>query len=180
MGFIGTYYADLTGYRVGNFKVEAIVGRDSVGAPKWRVVCKKCGQEQILPHSKVAPVIEAKAPGNLMCVNPECFLSRSQVEPSESLADLRKREHRAAEQAARLAESEATHRQEQAAKQQVQAARLARLKAEYRTFWLCQIKTQIEESRIISFKHWQQLDPSTRRMVLDRIKTDPTLMVEGL
>jgi hypothetical protein len=179
MNFIGTF-VDLSSYRVGIFKVEGLAGRDSTGAPKWKVICKECGQEQVLAHAKIAPMIEAKAPNNLTCVNAECFLSRSQVEPSESFADLRKRERREAEQAARLAESEATHRQEQAAKQRAEAARLAALKDQYRFVWLHQIKTQIEESRIISFKHWQQLDPSTRRMVLEKTRTDPTLMVEGL
>lgn len=179
MGFIGTY-ADLTGYKIGLFRVHALAGRDATGAPRWKLICKECGQEQVLAHTKVATVIEAKAPDNLACVNPSCPLSKSQAKPSESLADFRKRGRIEVEQAARQAESEATHRQKQAAKEQADAAKLAALKCEYRTFWLHQIKTQIEESKITSFKRWRQLQPDTRQMILDKIKEDPTIMVEGL
>jgi phage terminase large subunit GpA-like protein len=179
MGFIGTF-ANLTGYKVGDFKVEGLAGRDAAGAPRWTVACRKCGQEQVLAHARMATALESKAVNNLVCANPSCPLSRSHDKESESFAEFRQRERREAEQAARQSKAEAAERQAEAAKGRAEFEKVAALRMEYRTYWNHQIQTEIEESKLISFKRWQQLQPDTRSLILDKIKTDPTIMVEGL
>lgn len=179
MSFLGTF-ANWTGYVAGNFTVQGLAGRDKAGAPQWTVACGKCGQAQVIPHAKVASVIQTKAPDNLTCANAACPLSRSRDRQYESFADFRKRQRREAEQVARQAATDEELRQEKVAKHQAENSKLAALQAEYRTYWLHQIKTIIEESEIASFRRWQQLPQETRLMILDRLDKDPTLRVKGL
>src|ERR1700743_2700916 len=112
MGFIGNF-ADLTGYKLGNFQIESLVGRDTAGYPKWRTVCGKCGQSQVISHRKLAPLIESKAVASFQCTNGACELSRSHRD-TETLADIRRQESREAEQAEKRRAEELQRAAEQA------------------------------------------------------------------
>jgi len=178
--FLGNF-ADLTGYKISSFRVEGLAGRDAAGAPRWSVVCGECGEPQVVPHARAAALLESKTgDDNLYCTNGGCPLSRSQASSSETFAQFRKRERReAAEQGRRVAEAQSAAEAE-AAKQRVKDAKLSALRAEYVRFWNHQIKTRIEESKIVTFDRWQQLTEHTRRMVLSRISADSTVYFEGL
>jgi hypothetical protein len=174
MPFLGTF-ANLTGYQLGDFCVETLVGRDAAGHPKWRIVCGKCRESQIVPHQKIALLIEAKAPENFQCVNQSCELSHTHGY-SLSLADIKREERMESEHAAR---QEAAARQaatEQAAKD----AKLIPIKAEYAFYARHQLGTAIEDSQILTFDRWRRLTPETRRMVLDALKTDRETYFIGL
>lgn len=175
MSFLGTY-ADLTGYHIGSFTVDGLIGRDKSGAPTYRVKCGQCWSHQGIGHARLAHLTQSKASQrSLCCNNPACPLSRHEHH-SESLGDLRGQERKQAEQAAeavRLARIEAE-------KQRAKAAQIAALKAEYRRYWNHQMRTNIEQSKIVKLERWQQLTEGTRRLIMDRISKDPTVYFEGL
>lgn len=167
--FLGTF-ADLTYCKLGNFEVESLAGRDAAGHPRWRVVCGKCGDLQIVPHSKIAPLINTKAAANFQCKNGACPLSRNHHH-SETLTDLRQAERREAEEAARRLAEE----QRAAAEIAAEDARLAKLKAQYAFYYRHQLKTKIETAQIVPFERWRQLTPETRKMVIETLRGEPTV-----
>lgn len=179
--FVCGTYRDLTGMVVvGGFVVEGRVGRDSSGAPRWRISCKCCGWQQTLSHSKLAPLVESRATqATLQCSNGECPLSRQHHE-SESISQMRRQERLEAERAANAADEAQRAAEEKAAKGRQQTAKLEALKNEWRGYWLHQICTDIEADKIASFERWQRLSPETRRAVLDRINADPACYFPGL
>jgi hypothetical protein len=174
MGFLGTF-ANLTGYRLGGFRIESLVGRDAAGYPKWRVVCGKCGIGQIVPHTKTAALLESKAPENLQCTNGACELSRTRKQ-SESFSDIRRQEREQGEQNARDEAKANLAVAEQARKD----AKLARLKAEYGYYYRHQLGTAAIDSDIVAFDRWQKLVPETRQMVLNALKADRAAYFRGL
>jgi hypothetical protein len=174
VGFIRNF-ANLTGYKLGTFRIDGLVGRDAAGYPKWRVICGKCGQEQIVSHSKLAPLIESKAVGNFQCANGACELSRTHRH-SETLADVRRQERREAEQAGKHTPEE----QEIARERAVWASREVELKAEWAEYFRHQIGTQAANEDIIPFCRWQKFTPETRKMILDALRKDPTAFFKGI
>jgi hypothetical protein len=174
MGFLGTF-ANLTGYRLGSFRIESLIGRDAAGYPKWRIVCGKCGESQIMVHAKIAALIESKAPENLQCTNGACQLSRTHRSPV-TLSDLRHQERCELEEAARNEEAA----KQAAAEQSKKDAKLARLKAEYGYYYRHQLGTGATDSDVVSFERWQKLVPETRKMVMEHLKADPTVYFRGL
>jgi hypothetical protein len=179
MSFLGNF-ADLTGLRIDNFTVLSIAGRDSARAPRWRVLCGECCQEQVIPHAKLAAVLESKAPANLRCANAACPSSWSQTNHSESLAEFRQRQRREADEAAQADAEKQEAAEIEAAQQRAEEARLAALKAEYRFYFNHQLRTEAKESDIVPLERWQQLTNETRRMVLERISKDPAVWFRGL
>lgn len=178
MNFVGTF-ADLTGERLGPFHVKSMAGRDATGIPRWKIVCT-CGYPQTLDHYRLLPLVESKhSQTTLRCANPACELARHSHR-SESLSDMRRRERQANEQAARSAEEVQKSAQEQASKERARDARIAALKAEYRTYWLHQIQTSIEESKIASLARWCELSDTTRSRLLEIMQKDPNARIEGL
>src|SRR5882724_6275447 len=94
-------YADLTGYKIGNFVVRSIAGRDRAKAPVWRLMCQKCKREQLLSHSKLTVRLESQfATETLLCQNAACPLSRRDSVHTETLADVHKQERQEQQKAA--------------------------------------------------------------------------------
>jgi hypothetical protein len=54
------------------------------------------------------------------------------------------------------------------------------LKSTYRVYWNHQICTSLDQSQIASFARWRQLSDGTREIVLDALRADPNVRVEGL
>jgi hypothetical protein len=178
MNFRGIY-ADLTGQSIQKFTVEGLAGRDPSGAPRWKVVCS-CGHPQVLGHAKLLPLVQGRTTQtSLLCGSPACPLSRRESQ-SETIEEFRRQERREAEQAARLAAESQKATEAEAAKRQAEDARIAALKAEYRFYWNHQIKTEIEESKIIPLTRWCELSEGTRKVVLDALSIDPNVRISGL
>ena len=172
MIFLGTY-ADLTGRRIGNFLVAGLSGRDSAGAPCWRIVCDQCQYPQTLSHAKLAPLVQSRATqASIQCANPACPLSR-QASTSETISEFRRRERREAAQAAIIEANDAAERNKETRRQRADDANLEAVRREYIRVWNHLIRTPIEESKIVTFDRWKSLSAIDRRMLLDRMNADP-------
>ncbi len=174
MSFLGPYL-NLTDCAVGGFTVESLAGRDAAGHPKWRVVCSKCGDVQVLPHKKLAPLIDSGAAQNLQCANGACKLSRSN-RYSETLNDFRRQERKEANAAARRAADAQRKADAEAAK----ARAVAVLKREWQEYYRHQLQTNIELTEIMPFERWRQLSPGNRQIIMERLRADPTAYFTGL
>lgn len=97
-----------------------------------------------------------------------------------TLSEFRKRERRDAEQAAKAAAEVQRAADAETVQQRIKDARTAALKAEYRFYWNHQINTTIEESKIVPFSRWCELQDGTRKMVLDILRADPNVRIQGL
>jgi hypothetical protein len=97
-----------------------------------------------------------------------------------TLAEFRRREHREDEKAAALAAEAQRVAEAETVKQRIEDARIAALKSSYRIYWLHQIKTSIEETKIVPFSRWCELQDGTRKTVLDRLRANSTARIQGL
>ena len=178
-GFIGNY-ADLTNYRLGEFTVEGLAGRNPGGEPRWNVVCQRCNGLQILPHCKIVRLIEGRRTQlNLQCGNGACPASRT-TSTIESGDEYRRRVRRE-EAAAASQAAEARHLADAAAvKQRAADAQRLALQREYIRYWIHQTKAGTDDADIVSRARWEQLTPGTREQVLDIITKDPTVRISGL
>lgn len=173
-GFLPGGFANLHGFRVGEFRVERLLGRDR-GVPRWEVSCGRCGQPQFIGHLRLAPLIEGRrTQRSLQCTNPSCPLSKN-TSGSKTLAEFLKRERLEAEEKAnaegeRLAEAQAEWVQERA-----KEAELDRLKAQFREFWLHQMKTSLPESAIPTLQQWCGFSESARQQILEKCRRDPAV-----
>jgi hypothetical protein len=176
MSFIGTF-ADLTGMKVGRFRVEELTGRDKAGAPRWKVVCGVCCFPQTLPHSNAVNLVQGKhSQTSLLCANPACPLSH-QAREIETITDLRRKERRQAKEAEASAAEAQRAVEQQATKLRASEARMTGIKASYRTYWLHQIRTTIPESEIATLAQWGKLSEATRQQVLTACAADPTVQI---
>jgi hypothetical protein len=175
--FIGTY-ANLQGMKIGRrFRVDELAGRDKAGAPRWKVVCDVCWLPQTLPHSKVANLVQGKRSQiSLLCSNPACPSSRHENE-NETITQFRRRERREAQEAAASAAKAQRAAELLAAKQRINDDKFADLKTQYRTYWLHQIKTAIDEAEIVSLPRWSKLSDATRQQILTACAADPTVQI---
>lgn len=176
MNFIGNY-ANLTGQRIGPFYVEGMVGRNASGAPCWRIIheVEDCGCPQMVEHSRLVLLLQGRGTQiSLHCANPACEFSR-QTRQIETVEQFRKHERN---EAIAASEAQEVSTREQARKR-IADSRLAALKEQYRAYWLHQIKTDIEESRIASFVRWCELSDTTRQEIVDLCHADSTVRIQG-
>jgi hypothetical protein len=171
-GFVNGYYLDLRGRTVASFHITELMGRMPGGEPRWEIVCCRCSHSEVLPHSKLLPIVTSQ--GQLQCPNLTCA-SRT-ASDVETFEQFRKRERREAKAAAAQSAEAAKIVEAEAAVKQVASARLADLKAEYRTFWRHQFNTEAPE-QIVPFSRWCELTQGTRQIVMDRIEADPTAFI---
>lgn len=171
-GFLADGRADLTGYRLGQFIVDRLVGRDRAGAPRWELQCTRCRTYQILGHTKLARLLEGKHSQNhLQCTNAVCRASQPQP---ESLGDFLRRERKQAEQAAQAEAERQKAAELEAAKERAKEQRLDQLKADYREFWLHHIKLRdFPEAEIPPLKRWLELSGGDRQKILESIRKNP-------
>jgi hypothetical protein len=172
--FITGGFANLTGYALGDFAIEALAGRDANGAPKWRVSCGRCGDCQIVPHIKLAPMLESKATANLQCAN-GCQ-NDAGMNCNETFSQFRRGERRKAEETSRRAVEE----QRKAEAEVVKQAAFSALKREWQDYYRHQLGTKIEISQIVAFERWRQLSSGTRKIIMERLRADPTAYFTGL
>lgn len=175
--FLGTS-ANLAGMKVGQFLIEELAGRDKAGAPLWKVVCDVCVFPQTLPHSKLANLVQGKhSQVSLLCANLACPLSHHENQ-NETITQFRRQERRQAQEAEALAAAAQRSAEQLAAKQRLNNAKLADLKTQYRTYWLHQIKTTIDEAAIASLAQWSSLSEDTRKQLLAACAADPTVRIK--
>lgn len=166
--FLGTY-RNLAREHIGKFTVIELAGRDSSGAPCWRVICDTCSYPQTLPHSKLAPLVEGKdTQQSLMCQNPACDFSR--VHHTEmTVADIRREE--AAEAAALLEQERAA-----AAKAHVallNATRNYELHKTYCQLWNHQYRNGVSTDQICTKQRWFGLGDANRALVIAAMVANP-------
>jgi hypothetical protein len=170
--FIGTY-ANLTNYRIGGFKVTELRGRDPAGAPVWTVRCLSCGGTQDLAHARLASMVESKrTQRSLFCSNGSCRESKAESHGGQTYAQFLKQEKREAAIRAAGEADKAAVSAEMVIRQRAKDAHLEVLRTEYRQFYLHHLKTRIDNQPIVPFARWKQLEPETRRIVLERCRTD--------
>ncbi|MFL6437714.1 MAG: hypothetical protein ACJ71Q_09055 [Terriglobales bacterium] len=129
------------------------------------------GHTQVLGHLRLAALVESKAPNNLQCSDAGCPLAKS-TNTSETLAQFLKRERTEAQ---RQAQAEAERRkaaEAEAGEQRASQARTEALRLEYREFWLHQLKADVPEPEMPSFKQWCAFSESARRQILARNRQD--------
>jgi hypothetical protein len=87
-------YADLTGFKVGNFKVDSLAGSDRYGRPLWEITCKHCRVSQNFEHRQLCNALESGRPDEvLFCKNTRCVNSRkNNVDETPSLFEIRQHE----------------------------------------------------------------------------------------
>jgi hypothetical protein len=175
--FIGTY-RNLIGQQLTGFKITGLSGRDSSGAPAFRVECDKCLCNQTVVYAKLAPLVGSKTQRSLLCANPACPASRHQRHV-ETLSDIRREERKQQEAADRQAAAEQLAAERIAAKHRAQTAKFTALQIQYRRYWVHQIQTNIQESAIASFSRWCKLSDASREKLLDICATDPTVQIHG-
>jgi hypothetical protein len=179
--FLGTF-ADLTGYRINNFMIEGLSGRDVSGAPFWRVVHQAagCNYPQSLPHSRIAALVQGRhSQISLLCANPACPLSHRESQ-SETIDEFRRRERREAEQAARAAAEAKREADAKAETDRRQAARDAEIQRTYIRYLNAQWRAGQDDDTICSRRRWFELTPGTREIVMDLIEKDPMVRIGGL
>jgi hypothetical protein len=174
MTFIGTF-ANLTGYRIGGFKVTELRGRDPNGAPIWAVRCLSCGSTQDLAHARLASMVEAKhTQRSLHCQNGSCRESKAESHGGQTFAQYLKEERRAEAVRAASEAVQADEAADKAKRQRAKDAHLEVLRTEYREFFNHQCRTGITNP-IAPFSRWRELSPETRGDILRRIESDPTV-----
>lgn len=161
-GFIGSF-ADLTGFTVGNFKVEELAGRDRNKAPLWRVICQQCHCDQVFNHARLTSALETKTAEQVLhCQNAACIRSRSSVVRTETLSDVRRAEREQQERT----ELEAQRQRELAARE---AGKQADIRAEQQT-WIrfanAQIKAGVAVEDLMTFESWQRQSDHWREEIL--------------
>lgn len=177
--FLGSY-VNMTGYEIGNFRVEGLAGRDPSGAPCWRIVCAQCCYPQTLPHAKLAPLVQGRhSQITLLCANSACPLS-CQETLAETFSQFRRREAGLAKQAADTAAVAQRAAEAEAEKARAQAARHAEIQREYIRYVNHQWLAGQEDAKICTQRRWFELTGGTRRTVLDLIEKDRTVRIAGL
>jgi hypothetical protein len=175
MNFIGTY-ANLAGSRIGNFYVEELASRNPQnGAPRWKVRCQaeECGYPVVLDHARLWPIVQGRATQNsLRCGNPACQWSREKRHV-DTLDSFRRQEKRRENEEAAVAAERLSIQLKQAAVEKAREAKDAAIAAQYRRYFIHQIKTDIEQSKIISFSRWSQLTEGDRQRLLDICDKQP-------
>ncbi len=174
--FIGRY-ANLEGYSVGEHLIEDLAGRNAAGALRWKVVCRRCGNLQIMDHERLAPLVEGRnTQKSLFCSNPACALSR-QSNASETLTDFRRAERLEAEQAAKAAEEKQRSVQAQAAQQHAASQREEALRAGFRKYWHHEMKLAVRlgiaDLEPITLNQWKELGQNVREEILKRVEEQP-------
>ena len=173
MGFISGGFANLDSYRIGNFTVERLVGRDQKGVPRWEVSCGRCGQSQFIGHLRLAPLVEGhRTQRSLQCQNPGCASSKNHT-ATETLADFLRQERQAAQRQAQIAAEAKAKAENEAVKERTKQAQIEALRLEFREFWLHQFNADVPESEIPSFKQWCGFCESARKTILERIRKEP-------
>lgn len=179
MTFIGTY-RDLRGQTVGAFDIVELAGRSHDGHPRWRLVCGRCGQPQVLEHGKLLKLVESEhTQTTLRCSNPACELARHSHR-SESLSDMRRRELQELKRAEAATADAKASADAKAMRDRAQAARYAELQRSYVRFVNQQWSAGQEDAKICTRQRWCELTDATRRMVLDMIQKDATVRFENL
>lgn len=176
MPFLDNKYADLTSYRVANFRVMGLTGRDAAGAPRWEVKCGNCHTYQIIGHTRLAQLIERKhSQQSLFCTNVNCPASRIEHK-AESLSDIRQRERLEAENAAKAEADRQKAAQIEVAKHRAAQERIEARKSEWReyvTHALLEWDQSLDE--LPRFPEWENMGQEVHRIVLDRIRTKPEI-----
>jgi hypothetical protein len=177
--FLGTY-ANLAGRQIGNFTIEGLGGlRDSSGAPRWRVICDRCHYPQIIPHTRLAPLVQGAATQTtLRCANPSCPLSRHESK-NETIEQFRQREKRQEELGVRATEEANRVAAVNSEKQRAQAMREFEVQRQYARYVAHQLAADQDESKICTRQRWFELTDGTRQIVMDAIK-DPTVRIGAL
>jgi hypothetical protein len=176
--FLGTFL-NLTGYTVGNFTVEALAGRTGAGVPRWKVVCKSCGDHLTLDHAILMPLIQgSRTQVSLQCGNAVCPASRT-VDNSESFHDLRRQEREQAAEAEAQAAEVARAAQAQAAIQRAAHADLTALKRQYAKFYGHQCNTGVP-GEIFPWERFRKLSAGSRKIIMDKLAADPTAFIVSI
>jgi hypothetical protein len=167
--FLGTF-ANLAGKRIGRFIVTELAGRDTSGAPRWKVVCDECSYPKTLSHSKLAPLVQGRhSQISLLCQNPACPLSHRENQ-TETLTDIRRQERQAEAKAAEAQREAAAN----AEKEQKKAVRDDRIRREYLAYLNHQWRVGAADKDICTQKRWFSLSDSSRKHVLDAAEKHPT------
>lgn len=179
-GFIRGY-ADLTGFKVGNFKVDCLAGTDRNRAPLWGTICNHCGVVQNFEHRELCNALESGRPAEVLaCKNARCRNARRNVDESPSLFEIRRQEKEKRRHAAKQAAEVQAQAEREAATTKAREAALAPLRAEWNEYCRHQIKAGNELSVIAPLKRWTQLGDSLRERIMVAIRKDPTIKVSGL
>jgi hypothetical protein len=183
MSFVGGY-ADLTGFLVGNFKVECLAGRDRNRQPLWKTTCifVRCGMEQTFTHRELSSALESGRPGEvLFCKNERCPNSRMKdVDETPSLFEMRRQEREKRQRAEQQAAADRASVEQEVAAAKAKEARLGPLRAEWNEYSNHQINAGVPLQEIAPLSRWAEISNSLRGRIMDAIRKDPVAKVTGL
>jgi hypothetical protein len=181
MGFIRGY-ADLTGYRIGNFNVDALAGTDRKRAPLWQITCHACRVSQTFEHRTLCNALESGRPKEVLaCKNARCANSRKKtIDETPSLFEIRQQERENRRRAAQQAAEAHAQSERDAATAKAREAALAPLRAEWAEYSRQQIKAGTLLHEIAPLKRWIELGDSLRSRIMVAIRKDPTIKVTSL
>ena len=166
-------YQNLIGQTIGQLEIYSI-GRYENNEPIWLCRCLECGSTGVaIPHRLFRQ-------GNARCPASICGQPETLPAPSSRL-QVTSREYGSIPWVQPVTEEEQQPVDPEVERRQAaKAAEQQRLRTTYREYWLHQTKTKIKDSDIVPFERWRQLQPSTRQMVLDRLRADPKIYFQGL
>jgi hypothetical protein len=181
MGSFIRGYADLTGFKIGNFTVDSLGGTDRNRAPLWSVTCSHCRLSQTFEHRTLCNALESGRPAEvLFCKDQRCPNSRRNVDESPSLFEIRQQEREKRRRAEReAAEAQASAERETAAAKARDAA-LAPLRAEWNEYTRQQINAGNALHEIAALTRWVELQSSLRERIMAAIRKDNSVKVTGL
>src|SRR5579872_881968 len=159
MGSFIQGYADLTGFKIGNFKVDSLAGTDRNRAPLWLITCNRCRISQTFEHRELCNALESGRPEEVVfCKNQRCANSRKQiVEETPSLFELRQVEREKRKRAEREAAEAQAQSEREAAAAKARDAALAPLRAEWAEYSAQQIQAGTPLHEIAPLKRWVEL-----------------------
>jgi hypothetical protein len=180
VGFIKGY-ADLTGFKVGNFTVDSLGGTDRTRAPLWQVTCHACRVSQNFEHRTLCNALESgRADEVLFCKNQRCRNARRNVDESPSLFEIRQHEREERRRAAQQAAESQAQAEREGTTAKAREAALAPLRVTWNEYTRQQIKAGTPLQEIAPWGRWTELGDSLRSRIMAAIRKDPSVKVTDI